>query len=421
MYEDKTKPHVICVGFHPSIIDSIDFENYRISIIVHDYLAKSLESEIHDKFVGVGVIDVPHNMNLEEYINAMQQIEAVTEQLIAEHGLPKSFVAFYEHVTLPAAILREKYNIPGTSVATATLCRDKIRMKECLQATEIRVPRFAAIDSNTSIEDIKNIITSWPEKLVLKPRAQAASEGVFVFDHKIDLIKFIENNGINNGYEIEEFIEGRLCHFDGVIREGQLRFFSASEYTTTCYNYVYKNIPMASITIDDPQLFEQAKLFTQSILQHVKLENGVFHLEAFLVPSNEFIFLEVANRFGGAGVVPLFKLAYGIDIVKETMLADMLSPTEITSPFSVIEKDYSSAWLYLPIPKKEPCEVKSVSGLDNLPQSVIQIIPVKEGQLLNQSVAPFPSIGRFFLKADSSCKIKDDCEKIIKQYQVILT
>ncbi|MDQ8039548.1 MAG: hypothetical protein REH83_03990 [Rickettsiella sp.] len=418
----NNKPHLIFVGFHPSAVDAIDFVNYRISIIVHEYVADTLDASIRDRLTGLGVLKVPHNMNLEEYIDAMPEIEALAATLIEQHGHPKAFIALYEHVTLPAALLRKKFSVPGTSVATATLCRDKVKMKQCLQGTAIRYPQFKAVDSKTTLDEVKEFIHPLREKLVLKPRAQAASEGVFVFKNHAQLITHIIQHGLADRYQLEEFISGRLCHFDGVVRNGALIFFCASKYTTTCYDYVNHNVPMASITIDNAQLFNQAKYFTEIILRQVGLRDGTFHLEAFLVPQGEWVFLEVANRFGGAGVVPLMKKVYGVDLVKETILADMLEPSEITQLITTLDYNFSSAWLYIPIPLKQVCQVTAVFGIAQLPKvSIVASDQVVVGQWLNQSVGPFPHAGRFFIKDETYNKVKALCKKIVDVYRVSVT
>jgi len=179
------KPHIIYIGFYPSDLDSMNFSQYRISIIVHTYIADSLDSSIRDQFTGIGVLDVPHNMNLEEYISAMDQIEVLVSELIVKHGQPKAFIALYEHATLPAAILREKFNVRGGSVKTATLCRDKVVMKAHLADQGIPCPPFKAVDSNTTLNEVTAFCQKISGKIVLKPRRQAASEGISIFDHAL--------------------------------------------------------------------------------------------------------------------------------------------------------------------------------------------------------------------------------------------
>jgi biotin carboxylase len=413
------KPHIIFVGFRPDIIDSVDWKKNLVSVIVHEFIAYQLDESVREKLAGIGVLKVSHSNNLEEaYTDAMPQIEKLAEELIAQHGPAKAFIALYEHSTLPAALCREKFSVPGTSVATATLCRDKVKMKQSLMGSGIRYPLFRPVNSKTTLVEIKEFTRRIPGKMVLKPRAQAASEGIFIFEHESDLFQHISAHGLQDRYQLEEFIDGQLCLFDGIVRDKKLLFFSVSKYTATCFEYIHQRRPIASITSDDVQLSRKASLFTSAILEKVGLENGTFNCEAFLLPNNEWVFLEIANRFGGAGVAPLMKQMYGVDLIKECILADMLESSEIEKPINVSDYNFSSAWMYFPVPTAGPCKVTTVTGLENLPNSIVASDTVRPGQGLNQAAGAFLYAGRFFVKAKTSAQVKNDCEMIAKNYHV---
>jgi biotin carboxylase len=413
------KPHIIFVGFRADIIDSVDWKKNKVSIIVHEFIVDQLDESVRAKLAGIGVLKVPHSNNLEEaYTDAMPEIEKCAEELIAQHGPAKAFIALYEHSTLPAALCRERFSVPGTSVVTAMLCRDKVKMKQSLMGSGIRYPLFRAVNSQTSLAEIKEFTRHISGKMVLKPRAQAASEGIFIFEQESDLFQHIAEHGLQDRYQLEEFIEGQLYLFDGIVRDKKLLFFSVSKYTTTCFEYIHQRKPIATITIDDVQLSRKASQFTSAILEKVGLGNGTFNCEAFLLPNNEWVFLEIANRYGGAGVAPLMKQMYGVDLIKESILADMQEPSEIESPINVSDCNFSSAWMYFPVPKAGPCKVTEVTGLDQLPNSIVKADTVQPGQGLNQAAGAFLYAGRFFVKAETSVQVQKDCAEIAKNYRV---
>lgn len=416
------KPHIIFVGFRPDIIDSVDWRKNKVSIIVHEFIAYQLDESLRGKLAGIGILKVAHSNNLEEaYTDAMPEIEKLAEELIAQHGPAKGFIALYEHSTLPAAMCREKFSVPGTSIATATLCRDKVKMKQSLMGSGIRYPLFRPVNSQTTLAEIKEFTRQISGKMVLKPRAQAGSEGIFIFENESDLFQHISEPGLQDRYQLEEFIEGQLCLFDGIVRDKKLMFFSVSKYTTNCYEYIHQRTPIATITTDDVQLSRTASQFTSAILERVGLENGTFNCEAFLLPNNEWVFLEIANRFGGAGVAPLMKQMYGVDLIKECILADMLEPSEIEKPINVSDYNFSSAWMYFPVPQAGPCRVTEVTGLAQLPNSIVKVDTVRPGQDLNQAAGAFLYAGRFFVKAETSAQVKKDCAEIAKNYRVNVT
>src|SRR3954454_19397504 len=70
--------------------------------------------------------------------------------------------------TLPAAQVRENCTIPGTSVRTAWLCRDKPSMKQVLR--DAGVPTAASTAASTA-EEVKPFARAVAYPLILKPRA----------------------------------------------------------------------------------------------------------------------------------------------------------------------------------------------------------------------------------------------------------
>src|SRR6266480_3643904 len=82
--------------------------------------------------------------------------------------------ATIEAHTLPAAQVREACTIPGTSVRTAWLCRDKPSMKQALR--EAGVPTAASTAASTAAD-----VYAFAEKigfpLILKPRTGAGASG----------------------------------------------------------------------------------------------------------------------------------------------------------------------------------------------------------------------------------------------------
>ena len=98
--------------------------------------------------------------------------------------------------------------MPGTTVEVASRFRDKVKMKDALAGSSIRLPRYLAVGSG-SLREFAGKLTG---KVVLKPRSQAASMGVQVFASGDDLIRYAACHEISPGYEVEEFVEGAICH-----------------------------------------------------------------------------------------------------------------------------------------------------------------------------------------------------------------
>ncbi|NCN27966.1 ATP-grasp domain-containing protein [bacterium] len=413
------KKHILHIGYHPAFHGSIDFENNNVSVITHQFLADLMSPASRREFSSVQILDVPHNMNLDEYNSAFAQIRSLANKAAEQVAPIDAVVGLYEHVTLPAARLREELGIQGkTSSRSARLCRDKVLMKQELEKHGVKVPRY--IDVEESSESILKFLNSLESKVVLKPKSQAASEGVKIFENKSEAIAYLENNSKPLGFEFEEFIEGQILHFDGVIRNGELRFFSASKYLDSCFGFVYGDSALCSVTLDSKELIESAKSYTLRVLNALSLSDSVFHLEAFLNEKQEFTFLEIGNRFGGAGVAPLLNKAFGVDIVKEAILAESGEESAVKIPSDIGESDLAAAWLYTPLPTKKPAVLRGYVGTDKIPSSVFFSEIPNISQRFNDYAMAFPASGKFFLKGSTSEMVQLDCLKIIKNYKIIL-
>jgi biotin carboxylase len=83
--------------------------------------------------------------------------------------------------TLAAAQTRENCTIPGTSVRTAWLCRDKPSMKDALRAAGIPTAASAAV---TSAAEVHAFVEAIGFPIILKPRTGAgALDTTRVDDH----------------------------------------------------------------------------------------------------------------------------------------------------------------------------------------------------------------------------------------------
>src|SRR5918997_2104914 len=115
--------------------------------------------------------------------------------------------ATIEAHTLAAAQARESCTIPGTSVRTAWLCRDKPSMKEALRGAGVPTAASAAV---TTAAEVHAFVEAVGFPIILKPRTGAgALDTTRVDDHgrlEQALGRFGEQ-GVES-IAVEEFVEG---------------------------------------------------------------------------------------------------------------------------------------------------------------------------------------------------------------------
>jgi hypothetical protein len=387
--------HVVHVAFddHFLDVDTLDVDNYDITLLVDSYAAGRISKSLLDRFARVGVLNLPDGLGVEGYDQVVDQMIDLVKDFSEDFGPPVAVVGLFEYTTLPAARLREHFAVPGVDVGTALRFRDKILMKQMLREV-VPVPRFWPVGAATTAAELTAIVSGLPGKVVLKPTRQAASIGVRLFDRGADLLQYADAEGIQDGYEVEEFIEGTVCHVDGIVRDGRVLFLSAAEYFLgSCFTFQNSGVgPLASVTIDDSALVRRIADFTDRVLAALGLRDGSFHLELFLTPSGDLVFLEIANRFGGEYISRHLKTVYGVDLVQES--------------------------IYCALSEKDRCRVRRVHGLDRIPSSVVFYDTPDIGQLLNHELGLAVASGRFILTGASTAFVKRDLRVISDAYSI---
>lgn len=219
-----------------------------------------------------------------------------------------------EYELLDAAQIRERFDIPGPTLAQVEKVRNKVVMKTTVAAAGIRVPEFLPL------RKLVQYVPQWQGRVVLKPIDGASSENVKVFPSLTSLLKALQtrNTGIElldredakfEQFEVEEFITGPIIHFDGLVQDGEVKAVVASQYVGDCLAFA-NGQPLGSVQIDTST---ETKAWVSQVLNAVELTKGCFHLEA-ISSSSGLVFLEVANRVGGADVHDSFELATGIHL-----------------------------------------------------------------------------------------------------------
>ncbi|CAM5327074.1 MULTISPECIES: ATP-grasp domain-containing protein [Streptomyces] len=411
------KPHVVHIGFHASEAHTVDFEADHVTVVMPRASAARLPAALAARFARIEVLDLPDSDDLDTYDRAVDRMRELVEDLVAQFGPPAAIVGLYEHTTLPAARLREHFGVPGTGAKTALLCRDKVPMKEALSGTGIRVPRFLAVGPDTPRAELSEFARGLPGRVVLKPRSQGASIGVRILDGAAELLALADAGGIEEGYEAEEFVDGSIYHIDGVVRDGEMRWFCASRYLDTCFDFRHGTAPLGAVTPDSPGLVSRMRDVTGTVLEALGLTDSTYHMELFHTPGDELVFLEIGNRFGGAGISWHQRQVYGVDLARESVLACLGRPSEVATPTTMLDhRDVgASGWLYMPA-VSGAVRVVAVRGLDELPGSVVGVNTPSVGDVLDSEGLIWATAGGFLVRGDSTLAVERDMARIISTY-----
>ena len=226
--------------------------------------------------------------------------------------------AVVEAHVMCAARVREACGIPGTSVKTTFLCRDKPAMKEALRAAG--VPTAQSIGSADPAE-IKAFAEKVGFPLVVKPRDAAGASGTVRVDDMGQLARAL--NSFGGSVAVEEFIEGHEGFFDTITIGGRV----VHEFITHYYPTVLEAMRtrwispqfVATNRIDAPGYGELREM-GRKVVQVLGIETSATHMEWFAGPKG-LKFSEIGCRPPGVRAWDLYATGNEFDIYREWAMA----------------------------------------------------------------------------------------------------
>ena len=249
--------------------------------------------------------------------NVQQLIDAV--RFFQDKVWIDALEATVEAHTMPAAQAREATNIPGTSVRTTWLCRDKPSMKGALRAAGVPTAESAAIDSAVEAKEFANRV-GYP--LIIKPRAGAGALGTVRVDSDDDLVRALRRFGEEGATSlaIEEFVQGHEGFYDTIALDGRV----AHDWVTHYYPNVleamrHRWISPQFITtnrVDGNDFYAEVRELGRRVIDALGIETSATHMEWFYGPKG-LRFSEIGCRPPGVGAWDLYSAANDVDVYRE--------------------------------------------------------------------------------------------------------
>jgi len=231
--------------------------------------------------------------------------------------------AVVEAHVMAAARVREKLGIPGTSVKTTFLCRDKPAMKDALRAAG--VPCAQSIGS-ADPKEIKDFAKKTGFPLIVKPRDAAGASGTSKVHNVQELEQALVEFGVDKGRSVavEEFIEGHEAFYDTISIGGRV----VHDFVTHYYPNVLEAMRTRWISpqfvttnrIDAATSYQEVREMGRRVIEALGIETSATHMEWFVGPKG-LKFSEIGCRPPGVRAWDLYCAANDFDIYKEWAMA----------------------------------------------------------------------------------------------------
>ncbi|HET6593371.1 MAG TPA: ATP-grasp domain-containing protein [Xanthomonadales bacterium] len=257
-----------------------------------------------------------HYVQVKSVVHEPSLLRAV-QQVQARVHVDRLEATVEAHI-MAAAKAREAAGIPGTSVRTAYLCRDKPAMKDVLREAGIACARSTRASEP---EDAREFAQQVGYPLIIKPPAGAGASGTWKVRDGNELERVIWECGLADGAEvaIEEFIEGHEGYLDTLTINGEV----VHEFITHYYPNVLvamreRWISPQMITtnrIEEPGYREVRKM-ARDVIGILDIGTSATHMEWFFGPKG-LKFSEIGCRPPGVGQWDVYNAANDFDLYCE--------------------------------------------------------------------------------------------------------
>jgi len=231
--------------------------------------------------------------------------------------------AVVEAHVMAAAKVREACGIPGTSVHTTFLCRDKPAMKDALR--EAGVPCAQSLGSDDG-DEIRLFAEKIGYPVIVKPRDAAGASGTFKCNDMRELEHAMNEFRVGRGgsVAVEEFIEGHEGFWDTISIGGRV----VHEFVCHYYPNVLEAMRTRWISpqfictnrIDSADGYVEVKALGRKVVRALGIETSATHMEWFYGPKG-LKFSEIGCRPPGVRAWDLYAAGNDFDIYREWAMA----------------------------------------------------------------------------------------------------
>ncbi|HVI03031.1 MAG TPA: hypothetical protein VM869_30255 [Enhygromyxa sp.] len=251
-------------------------------------------------------------------VTSVEQVERAVRFVQSKVQVDRLEASVEAHV-MCAAKVREACGIPGTSVETTFLCRDKPSMKEVLRKAGVACAQSIG---SADVDEIKAFAERVGYPLIVKPRDAAGAAATYRCDHEAHLDHALRESGVGQGRSVavEEFIEGHEGFWDTITIGGTV----VHEFICHYYPTVLEAMRTRSVNpqfictnrIDAVPAYDEVKQMGRKVIGALGIDTSATHMEWFFGPKG-LKFSEIACRPPGVGAWDLYCAANDMDIYRE--------------------------------------------------------------------------------------------------------
>lgn len=220
-----------------------------------------------------------------------------------------------EALVLPAAQVREAMGLPGTSVRTATLCRDKPAMKEAVRQAGVACAASAGV---SSLDELRQFVEREGFPVILKPRSALGGLGTYRAETVAELDRAARELGIHEGQSaaVEELIEGHEGFYDTLSVDGEVVHDYISHYYPKVLDALQDRTVAPQIAMTnrvEAESYDELKTMGRKVIEALGIGTSATHMEWFFGPKG-LKFSEIGARPPGERIWDLYSAGNDLNL-----------------------------------------------------------------------------------------------------------
>lgn len=285
-----------------------NYKNFPIQLSGQGIRVLGLGSEPYDGLedeLKASLTEYYYVDNMEDY----EQVLKACGYFTFKYGKIDRIESHNEHWLYLDACLRTDFNVFGYKEWDMDIIKYKSKMKEVFRGAGVPVARGKVVLNLEEGKEFANIV-SYP--VCVKPDNGVGATNTYKLNNDKELEEFF-NNKNDQEYIMEEFIEGEIHSFDGLVdRDGKVVFMNSFVFSKGIMEIVNENLDM--FYYNQTKIPEDLKNYGLLIVKEFEIRERFFHIEFFRSKEGKLIALEANLRPPGGFSMDIFNFSLDTDL-----------------------------------------------------------------------------------------------------------
>ncbi|MFJ8235985.1 ATP-grasp domain-containing protein [Ureibacillus sp. NPDC094379] len=250
-------------------------------------------------------------------LSKIEEVKNSIENLRSEGLTIEGIVSFVDPFVSLAAELHKEYCNKSLSIGAMRAMEDKTLTREKLKDLPY-TPKFYKVKGSEFKQSIPSSLKPFTYPLVVKSPLSTGSKDVLKVENDQELLESVKLLVSKNPtILIEEYLDGPQYLVETVVVNGEIHIIAIFQQEVDhLKRFIVTGYSLMNEIESD--LYKNIEEAVKNIITAFEMETGACHLEIRIV-NDQVKLIEINPRISGSAMNRMIKIAYGINLVEETL------------------------------------------------------------------------------------------------------